>query len=238
MTTRPHVGHLLRQLLPLVTLMCVSGTILTSGQGQTPSSSRAPLVNSKQGQSSKPAAPASPAAPPATPPPAFTGPVPPPVPEAIPQPPLTAAQQALLKGTMAGFVARLAKSTGIRLVPVPAGTFTMGDSADVIASPPHPVTLSKYFLLSATVLTQAQHRAVLPPSANPPYQPYQKNKNTDNLPYAFSTRAEAVGFCQRLNKLELQEGSWPTTRRRARRVVRHPDPFGRFRIMRDVASPG
>jgi formylglycine-generating enzyme required for sulfatase activity len=86
-------------------------------------------------------------------------------PDPVPAPPLTKAQQAILIGKMAGFVSQLATETGIRLVPIPAGSFIMGSPADepgrAYDETPHKVTLTKDFYLGATVVSLAQSTLVL-----------------------------------------------------------------------------
>ena len=144
---------------------------------------------------------AAPAAAPAsaTPSPSAAGPA--------PAPPLTTAQQAVLTGKLADFVSQFAKATGIKLVPIPAGKFTMG-------SPPqeaghandeiqHPVTLTKDFYLGATAVTQGQYEAVM--GTNPSsFKTAGKDAPVESLSWA-----EAVAFCKKLPDRERAAGRLP-----------------------------
>jgi formylglycine-generating enzyme required for sulfatase activity len=142
---------------------------------------------------------AAPAAAPAsaTPSPSAAGPA--------PAPPLTTAQQAVLTGKLADFVSQFAKATGIKLVPIPAGKFTMG-------SPPqeaghandeiqHPVTLTKDFFLGATDVTQAQWKAVM--GGNPAHF------TGDTWPVETVSWDDAVEFCKKLTAQEQAAGRLP-----------------------------
>jgi formylglycine-generating enzyme required for sulfatase activity len=79
---------------------------------------------------------------------------------------LTEAQKAVGRGRLADFAQEFATETGIRLVPIPAGTFLMGSPAAEVRRFPNEgpqtrVTLTKDFFLGATVVTQAQWTAVM-----------------------------------------------------------------------------
>src|SRR5476649_1526771 len=75
-------------------------------------------------------------------------------------------QPAIAQGQITTFVSQLASSTGIKLVPIPAGSFTMGSAADEAdrgadESPQTRVTLTKYFFLGATDVTQGQYESLM-----------------------------------------------------------------------------
>jgi formylglycine-generating enzyme required for sulfatase activity len=81
-------------------------------------------------------------------------------------------------------------SVGMTLVRVPAGVFMMGDPLIADATP-HPVKISKPFLVGAREVTQAQYRQVT--GGNPSQFP------GDTRPVEKVTWAEAVAFCEKLS---------------------------------------
>jgi formylglycine-generating enzyme required for sulfatase activity len=80
-----------------------------------------------------------------------------------------------------------------KLVPIPAGTFTMGQS-DIAIATPHSVTLSAFYM-SEYELTQAQYKAVMD-GANP------SHFKEDNLPVETVTWYDAIEFCNMLSEAE------------------------------------
>lgn len=123
-----------------------------------------------------------------------------------PPPPLTDAQKAVLTGKLADFVSQFATDTGIRLVPIPAGTFMMGSPADEVGrlqdeGPQTRVTLTKDFFLGATTVTQGQWNAVM--GRNP------STEHGDPLPVEDVDWANAKTFCERLTDRERSYGNFP-----------------------------
>ncbi len=95
--------------------------------------------------------------------------------------------------------------TGIALVPVPAGTFTMGSPVFEIGhrrdEAAHPVTLSKPFWLGRAPVTQAQYTAVM--GSNPAHF------KGDDLPVESVSWEEAMAFCRKLTERERAAGRLP-----------------------------
>jgi formylglycine-generating enzyme required for sulfatase activity len=123
-------------------------------------------------------------------------------------PPPAAATLSYTTEEMAAYVSRLAAATGIRLVPIPAGTFTMGSPAGEAdrgadEGPQTYVTLTEDFFLGATDVTQAQYEALM--GANPSDF---KSAGRD-APVEQVTWAEAMAFCQKLTARESAEGRLP-----------------------------
>jgi formylglycine-generating enzyme required for sulfatase activity len=117
----------------------------------------------------------------------------------VPAPPLTVAQKAMLTGEIAGFVSQLGTKAGIKLVPIPAGTFLLGSPADEARRQPREgpqtrVTLTKGFFLGTTDVTQAQWTVVM--GTNPSYF------LGDTLPVEFVSWDDAMAFCKKLTERE------------------------------------
>jgi formylglycine-generating enzyme required for sulfatase activity len=128
----------------------------------------------------------------------------------IPAPPPTAAQQAVLKGTIAPYVLGFVAETGIRLVPIPAGTFLLGSPEGEPGraqdeGPQTRVTLTQDFFLGATPVTRAQWFAVM---SNLPelFKGSFKGVNLamDKVPWD-----KATAFCQKLTNGERTAGRLP-----------------------------
>jgi formylglycine-generating enzyme required for sulfatase activity len=136
-------------------------------------------------------------------------------PMTVPPPPLTAAQQAVLKGGPADLVARFAKDTGITLVPVPAGSFTMGSPASEAGrtsdeGPPTKVTLTKDFFLGATAVTQAQWTAVMGHTVSmSSAEEAGNNRAREEWPVTLMTWENAMEFCRKLTAREQAAGALP-----------------------------
>ncbi|MDR2901132.1 MAG: formylglycine-generating enzyme family protein [Treponema sp.] len=86
-----------------------------------------------------------------------------------------------------------------KLVPIPAGTFTMGQSDIDDDAMPHSVTLSAFYM-SEYELTQAQWEKVMGIGTDP------SNFSGDDLPVETVRWYEAIVFC---NKLSVKEGLTP-----------------------------
>jgi formylglycine-generating enzyme required for sulfatase activity len=84
----------------------------------------------------------------------------------------------------------ITNSIGMKLVRVPAGAFPMGDRLIPDARPPHPVRISRAFLIGATEVTQSQYKQVI--GANP------SEFVADDRPVESVSWTEAAVFCQRL----------------------------------------
>jgi len=97
-------------------------------------------------------------------------------------------------------------SLGMRMVLLPAGRFTMGSPAGAPMRQeeewPHPVRLTKPFRISATEVTQAQWRALMPARVVPPAG--------DDLPAASLGWTDAVEFCRKLSEKERSVYRLPT----------------------------
>ena len=106
------------------------------------------------------------------------------------------------------FISQVAAATGIKLVPIPAGTFTMGspdDEADRGSDegPQTDVTLTRNFYLGATDVTQGQYAAVM--GINPSDF---KNAGKD-APVEQVLWDDAMAFCQKLTAREQAAGRLP-----------------------------
>ena len=97
----------------------------------------------------------------------------------------------------AQWVEGVVSATGVELVRVPAGSFVMGsnDSLDWNASPPHPVTLSGFYM-GRTEVTQELYQEVM---GNNPSNSYGVG---DNYPVYFVSWYDAVEFCNALSERE------------------------------------
>lgn len=118
-----------------------------------------------------------------------------------------AARDANLRGfNPIQFVSEFATRTSIKLVPIAAGSFTMGSPASETGRQPDEgpqtrVTLTKDFFLGATDVTQAQWNGVM---ANNP----SKFKG-DELPVESLSWDEAIAFCRKLTERERAAGRLP-----------------------------
>jgi formylglycine-generating enzyme required for sulfatase activity len=117
-------------------------------------------------------------------------------------------QTAIAQGQIATFVSQLAATTGIRLVPIPAGTFTMGstdDEADRGAdeSPQTRVTLTKFFFLGATDVTQGEYESLMRTN------PSDFNSAGLDAPVEEVSWDDAMAFCQKLTEREREAGRLP-----------------------------
>jgi formylglycine-generating enzyme required for sulfatase activity len=113
----------------------------------------------------------------------------------------------MIRGKSAAFVSAFAASTGIKLVLISAGTFTMGSPVSEAGRQPDEgpqtlVTLTKDFYLGATDIDQAQWTAVM--GRNP-----SKFKG-DDLPVESLSWDDAMAFCKKLTERERTAGRLPT----------------------------
>jgi formylglycine-generating enzyme required for sulfatase activity len=114
----------------------------------------------------------------------------------------------IVQGQIATCVSQFAAATGIKLVLIPAGTFTMGSSDDEAdrgadESPQTRVTLTEDFYLGATDVTQGQYESVM--DANPSDF---KSAGRD-APVEEVSWDDATAFCQKLTERERAAGRLP-----------------------------
>jgi formylglycine-generating enzyme required for sulfatase activity len=113
---------------------------------------------------------------------------------------------------------KISNSIGMKLVLIPAGTFTMGSPAAEkdrsTEEEQHEVEITKAFYLGVTEVTQKQYRAVM--SRNPSYfsatgegKAKVAGMNTDDFPVEQVSWHDAVEFCNKLS-------AWPAERRAGR----------------------
>lgn len=117
--------------------------------------------------------------------------------------------QSIAQSQVAGFVSQFASVTSIKLVLIPAGTFTMGSpdsEADHGAdeSPQTRVTLTKDFCLGAMDVTQGQYESVM--STNPS----DFKSAGQDAPVEQISWDDAMAFCQKLTERERVAGRLPT----------------------------
>ena len=101
----------------------------------------------------------------------------------------------------------ITNSIGIKLVYIPAGSFTMGSPSneqdrDNDEGPQHKVTISRGFYMGIYEVTQAQYEAVM--GTNP------SDFKGDNLPVETVSWNNAVEFCQKLSQKEGKAYRLPT----------------------------
>lgn len=93
----------------------------------------------------------------------------------------------------------------LRLMPIPAGSFTMGSPSSELGhrpdETPHHVTLTQPFWIGATGVTQAQYEAIM--GANP-----ARFKGPE-LPVETVSWDESVDFCRKLTERERTAGRLP-----------------------------
>jgi formylglycine-generating enzyme required for sulfatase activity len=117
---------------------------------------------------------------------------------AAPTPPPAAARTTAIPQSLADFATKFLADTGIKLIPIPAGEFTMGD---MITAPPHRVTISHLFFLGATDVTQAQWTAVM--GNNPAHF------KGDTRPVEMVSWDDTMAFCKKLTEQEQAAGRLP-----------------------------
>jgi formylglycine-generating enzyme required for sulfatase activity len=109
-------------------------------------------------------------------------------------------------GRSAGVEARTVPDLDLKLVPIPAGTFTLGSPAKergryAAEGPQTKVTISKPFWLGATEVTQKQWMALMP--ENPSQYKVEAN------PVEKISWSEAVEFCAKLTERERSASRLP-----------------------------
>ncbi len=119
-----------------------------------------------------------------------------------------AAPDAPVPSELAGLLAHLAADPGLRLVPIPAGSFLMGSTADEAdrgedEGPQTQVTLTRGFFLGATDVTQGQYEAVM--GENPSdFKSLGRDAPVEQISWN-----QAVAFCQKLTERERAAGRLP-----------------------------
>jgi len=109
------------------------------------------------------------------------------------------------------------KSIGMRFVPIPAGTFTMGDANGAGDETPHKVTLTKPFELGVYEVTREQWKAVM---STTPWESETHDENGeilhkhtkhvtqgDDYPATYVCWDDAVEFCRRLSELPEEKSA-------------------------------
>jgi len=121
---------------------------------------------------------------------------------AIEQPPAAAA---------GGQPKEVVNTIGMKLLLIPAGTFTMGSPASEKGrdydETQHQVTLTKSFYMGRTEVTQGQWRKV---SRTEPWKAERYVLEGDDNPAVFVSWNDAVEFCEKLSALEGKPYRLPT----------------------------
>jgi formylglycine-generating enzyme required for sulfatase activity len=107
---------------------------------------------------------------------------------------MTGCASSVLADGPAKAVAPVVNSIGMRFVPIPAGTFTMGDADN---GPTHKVTLTQAFELGQYEVTQEQYEKVM--GKNPSHFKGKQN------PVEKVSWDEAVEFCRKLSELPAEK---------------------------------
>ena len=97
------------------------------------------------------------------------------------------------------------KSSGMKLVSIPAGTFTMGSPAHESwrldkEGPPHRVRISHPFYMGVTEVTQSQYEKVM--GRNPSRFKSVGREDTRDFPVDRVSWFDAIEFCNRLSELD------------------------------------
>ena len=102
-------------------------------------------------------------------------------------------------------------SIGIKLLLIPAGTFTMGSPASEKDRNPdetqHQVTLSKPFYMGRTEVTQGQWKKVM---GTEPWKGQDYFQEGDDYPAVSISWDDAVAFCKKLSAMEGKAYRLPT----------------------------
>jgi formylglycine-generating enzyme required for sulfatase activity len=116
----------------------------------------------------------------------------------------------------------ITNSIGMKLMRIPAGTFTMGSSREEEdheedEGPTHEVEITKPFYMGAFEVTQRQYRAVM--GTNPSHfsrtgrgRDAVKDLDTDDLPVESVSWADASTFCKKLSALSAERKAGRTYR--------------------------
>jgi len=126
----------------------------------------------------------------------------------LPSRSLTADQSAVLKGDFTAITSQLATDIGIKLIPIPAGTFMMGSPLGETGRRPNEgpqtrVVLTKSFLLGATPVTNGQYDALMAIDST-----VQSLVESD-APINSISWTKAMEFCEKLNERENASGRLP-----------------------------
>jgi len=100
---------------------------------------------------------------------------------------------------------------GMKLVLIPAGTFTMGSPASEKGRSDdenqHPVTLTKPFYMGRTEVTQGQWKKVM---GTEPWKGKEYVREGDDYPAVYVSWDDAVEFCKKLSAMEGKVYRLPT----------------------------
>ncbi|MFN9717672.1 MAG: SUMF1/EgtB/PvdO family nonheme iron enzyme [Planctomycetota bacterium] len=106
---------------------------------------------------------------------------------------------------------QMTNSIGMVLLPIPAGTFTMGspdtekDREDVETQ--HQITLSKSFYMGRTEVTRGQWKKVM---GTEPWKGRDYVQEGDDYPAVYVSWNDAVAFCKKLSDMEGKTYRLPT----------------------------
>ncbi|WP_296456186.1 SUMF1/EgtB/PvdO family nonheme iron enzyme [Rubinisphaera sp.] len=99
-------------------------------------------------------------------------------------------------------------SIGMKLVPIPSGSFTMGSKdGEDDEKPPHQVTISQAFFMQSTEVTQSQWKSVM---GTEPWKGFNYVKEGSSYPATVVSWDDAVEFCQKLSQREGKTYRLPT----------------------------
>ena len=101
-------------------------------------------------------------------------------------------------------------SVGMELMPIPAGSFRMGDPVRKLSEDyctVANVTITRPFLLGKTEVTQGQFKKVM---GAEPWAGRQYTRYGDAYPAEWVNWRDADSFCQRLTEIEHKNGGLPT----------------------------
>jgi formylglycine-generating enzyme required for sulfatase activity len=93
------------------------------------------------------------------------------------------------------------------MVPIPPGSFPMGDALISRAAPVHTVTITHTFWIGKYEVTQAEYQALV--NSNPSTFQGPAYPNSANRPVELVTWNEAMAYCAALNVLESAAGRVP-----------------------------
>ena len=95
----------------------------------------------------------------------------------------------------------------LNMVPVPAGSFSMGSSASANQQPVHNVTISRSFWMGRFEVTQSEYQSIM--GNNPAYYQGVNWPNSGSRPVEKVTWQNAVDYCHILTTLESSSGRVP-----------------------------
>ena len=100
-------------------------------------------------------------------------------------------------------------SVGMELMPIPAGSFRMGDPIRKLSDKYRTVasvTITRPFLLGKTEVTQGQFKKVM---GEEPWAGRPRNRHGDAYPAEWVNWRDAASFCERLTDIEHKNGALP-----------------------------